>query len=136
VHTSAPVQNMGHLLQGSSRAFCNHVLRYGLLTTSGRTGGWRVEARDTPDRRVATVATTARRRMVIAPRYGRVCTEIKAEDAARRRKRSRGGVGGYLLAATTPVPGTVDEEEARGSAGDLAGLWRNQSRTAAAVWID
>lgn len=43
-HTSAPVQNIGHLLQGSSRAFCSHVLKYGFLTINGRTGGWRVEA--------------------------------------------------------------------------------------------
>jgi hypothetical protein len=42
--TSEPVQNIGHLLHGSSRAFCNHVLRYGLLTIKGRTGGWRVDA--------------------------------------------------------------------------------------------
>jgi hypothetical protein len=42
--TSAPVQNMGHLLHGSSRAFWSHVLRYGLRTMRGRTGGLSVEA--------------------------------------------------------------------------------------------
>jgi hypothetical protein len=42
--TSEPVQNIGHLLHGSSRAFCNHVLKYGFLTINGSTGGWRLEA--------------------------------------------------------------------------------------------
>lgn len=55
VLTSAPVQNMGHLLHGSSRAFCNHVLRYGFLTMSGSTGGWRVEAPTTLARSAAVV---------------------------------------------------------------------------------
>lgn len=60
-HTSAPVQNMGHLLQGSSRAFCNHVLKYGLRTINGSTGGWRVEASMTLARSAA--ATTLRERI-------------------------------------------------------------------------
>lgn len=42
--TSPPVQNMGHLLHGSSLAFCSHVLRYGFRTINGRTGGVREEA--------------------------------------------------------------------------------------------
>jgi hypothetical protein len=50
--TSAPVQNIGHLVQGSSRALCNHVLRYGLRTIRGRTGGVR-EARATLARSAA-----------------------------------------------------------------------------------
>ena len=60
-HTSAPVQNMGHLLHGSSRAFCSHVLKYGLRTINGSTGGWRVEASMTPARSAA--ATTLRERI-------------------------------------------------------------------------
>jgi hypothetical protein len=44
---------MGHFDQGSSRAFCSHVLRYGLRTIRGRTGG----AREAP----ATLARSAAR---------------------------------------------------------------------------
>jgi hypothetical protein len=32
------------LVHGSSRAFCNHVLKYGFLTIKGSTGGWRLDA--------------------------------------------------------------------------------------------
>ena len=35
---------MGHLLHGSSLAFCSQVDRYGLRTMRGRIGGCRVEA--------------------------------------------------------------------------------------------
>jgi hypothetical protein len=46
---------MGHLLQGSSLAFCSHVLRYGFRTMRGSTGGWRVEAAATLARSAATI---------------------------------------------------------------------------------
>lgn len=42
--TSEPVQNIGHLVHGSSLAFCSHVLKYGFLTINGRTGGVNVDA--------------------------------------------------------------------------------------------
>lgn len=44
VRTSCPVQNIGHLSHGAPLASCSHVLRYGFLTMSGRTGGLSVEA--------------------------------------------------------------------------------------------
>lgn len=50
--TLLPVQNMGQCSQGTSRALPNQVLRYGLRTISGRTGGVKVEA--------PTVTATAR----------------------------------------------------------------------------
>lgn len=40
---SWPVQNMGHLLHGKSRALASQVLRYGFRTINGSTGGVRVE---------------------------------------------------------------------------------------------
>jgi hypothetical protein len=40
---SWPVQNMGHLLHGTSRALPSQVLKYGFRTISGSTGGVRVE---------------------------------------------------------------------------------------------
>ena len=36
---SWPVQNMGHFSQGLSLAFPSHVLKYGLRTINGSTGG-------------------------------------------------------------------------------------------------
>lgn len=48
-HTSVPCQNMGHFFHGSSLALPSHVLRYGLRTINGSTGGDREDA-------VATVA--------------------------------------------------------------------------------
>ena len=59
-HTSAPVQNMGHFVHGSSRAFCSHVLRYGFLTINGRTGGVKVEAFATLARSAAAMAVISR----------------------------------------------------------------------------
>lgn len=47
-----PYQNIGQFFQGSSLAFPSHVLRYGFLTISGRTGGVSVDA-------VATLASSA-----------------------------------------------------------------------------
>lgn len=55
---------MGHLLQGSSRAFWSHVLRYGFLTINGRTGGFSVEAWATAARSAAV--TTPRERIAAA----------------------------------------------------------------------
>ena len=43
-HTDAPVQNIGHLFHGASLASSSHVLRYGLRTIRGSTGGECVEA--------------------------------------------------------------------------------------------
>jgi hypothetical protein len=40
---SWPVQNMGHLLHGTSRALASQVLKYGVRTINGSTGGVRVE---------------------------------------------------------------------------------------------
>ena len=39
VHTSSPVQNMGHLCHGVSLASPNHALKYGVRTVKGTTGG-------------------------------------------------------------------------------------------------
>src|SRR5271167_646318 len=41
---SSPVQNMGHLLHGTSLAFPSQQLRYGFLTMRGSTGGVSREA--------------------------------------------------------------------------------------------
>ena len=64
--TSCPVQNMGHLLHGGSRASPSHVLKYGLRTISGRTGGVSVDA-STAFASSAEAATAASR----SPRIGR-----------------------------------------------------------------
>jgi hypothetical protein len=65
--TSEPVQNMGHFFHGSSLAFPSHVLRYGLRTMSGRTGGVRDEASATPARSaVEAVAMTPKERIAMA----------------------------------------------------------------------
>ena len=45
--TCAPVQNMGQSSHGGLRAFPSHVLRYGLRTIRGRTGGFSVDASTT-----------------------------------------------------------------------------------------
>ena len=42
--TSSPVQNIGHFPHGFSLASPSQVLRYGLRTMSGSTGGVKVEA--------------------------------------------------------------------------------------------
>ena len=42
--TASPVQNIGHLFQGASLASSSHVLRYGLRTINGNTGGVSFEA--------------------------------------------------------------------------------------------
>jgi hypothetical protein len=42
--TSSPVQNIGHLFHGVSLASPSHVLKYGLRTTKGSTGGVSFEA--------------------------------------------------------------------------------------------
>jgi hypothetical protein len=43
-YTSCPVQNIGHFSHGTSLALPSQVLKYGLRTMSGNTGGVRVEA--------------------------------------------------------------------------------------------
>lgn len=43
-HTSSPVQNIGHLFHGVSLASPNQVLKYGLRTAKGNTGGVSFEA--------------------------------------------------------------------------------------------
>lgn len=43
-HTSSPVQNIGHLFHGEILASPSHVLRYGLRTIKGKTGGVKVDA--------------------------------------------------------------------------------------------
>lgn len=42
--TVLPVQNMGQLSHGASRAWLNQMLRYGFRTINGRTGGTKTEA--------------------------------------------------------------------------------------------
>jgi hypothetical protein len=37
--TISPVQNIGHVLHGGSRASCSQALRYGVRTMRGRIGG-------------------------------------------------------------------------------------------------
>jgi len=54
-----PVQKMGHFSHGSSRAPVSQVLRYGLRTSKGRTGGVSVEA-------LATAASTRRSNRIVA----------------------------------------------------------------------
>lgn len=56
--TSCPVQNMGHLVHGASRASPSQALRYGLRTMSGSTGGFRTDA-STAFASSAEAATTA-----------------------------------------------------------------------------
>jgi hypothetical protein len=51
---------MGHLLHGSPRAFCSHVLRYGLRTIRGRTGGFNVDAPATLARSAAAATVKDR----------------------------------------------------------------------------
>jgi hypothetical protein len=42
--TVSPLQNIGQFFQGASRACGSQMLRYGLRTMSGNTGGFRAEA--------------------------------------------------------------------------------------------
>ena len=44
IHTSSPVQNIGHLFHGVTLASPSHVLKYGFLTVKGNTGGVSLEA--------------------------------------------------------------------------------------------
>lgn len=59
VLTSWPVQKIGHFVHGASLAFPSQVLRYGLLTTSGRTGGLNVDASTTAESTPAMAAAAA-----------------------------------------------------------------------------
>lgn len=56
MHTSSPVQNMGHLLHGSSLASFNQVLMYGVRTVRGNTGGVSDEAATRPVSSAAAAA--------------------------------------------------------------------------------
>ena len=66
VHTSWPVQNIGHLPHGSPLASWSQVLKYGFLTMSGRTGGASVEASaESPKSATAAAAAVRSGRMML-----------------------------------------------------------------------
>ena len=65
IHTSSPVQNMGHLFHGVSLASPSHVLRYGFLTVKGSTGGVSLEAPTGRLSRAELAATTLKNQCIM-----------------------------------------------------------------------
>ena len=74
--TSSPVQNMGHLSHGDSLALPNQVLRYGVRTVRGNTGGLSFEA-PTGSPNSAEPAATTRRSQCITLQYTVYTANIK-----------------------------------------------------------